>query len=134
MKIRCIANTGDVLPTMCRDPLRGIDIDTQFPVTTGSSYPVYAVTLFLGTVWYYVLDDDRNPWPTWMPAPLFEVEDGSLPPTWSIGYFRFSREEQYPILSFPEWAADHHFYERLVDREDEAIQVFENRRREVEDS
>jgi len=132
MRVRCVAVDGSALPPTCYDPRQGIDAGTEFPVTFGRTYCIYAITVHLGMVWYYILDDVGDPWPTWMPAPLFDVEDGSLPATWRVGYFRFSRENQYPILSFPEWAADHHFYERLVDGEAEAVRVFVSRRQEVE--
>jgi hypothetical protein len=132
MMVRCIANTGELLPPMSRDPAQGVDVTTAFPVSIGRSYAVFAMTNFLGIAWYYILDDDGNPWPTWAPSPLFEVDDGRLPTSWQIGYFRFSLEDQYPILSFPEWATDHRFYERLVEGEAEATRVFEGRRREVE--
>jgi hypothetical protein len=110
----------------------GVNADTEFPVTVGRSYHVYAVTIFLGIAWYYILNDDQHPWPTWTPAPLFDVKDGSLPASWRFGYFRFSNGHEYPILSFPEWSSDHAFYERLVDGEAEEVQIFEKRRREVE--
>ncbi len=132
MMVRCIANTGEVIPPMSRDPGRGVDATTVFPFSIGCSYAVFAMTNFLGIAWYYILDDDGNRWPTWAPSPLFNVDDGRLPASWQIGYFRFSDEDQYPILSFPEWATDHRFYERLVDGETEAVRVFEDRRREVE--
>jgi len=132
MIVRCVANTGEALPVMSRDSGRGFDADTEFPVSIGGSYAVFAMTVFLGIAWYYILDDDGNPWPTWAPSTLFEVNDGSLPPSWQVGYFRFSREDQYPILSFPEWARDHQFYERLVAGDNEAVRTFAQRRREVE--
>jgi hypothetical protein len=131
MIVRCIANTGDVLPPASRDPSRGFDVGTEFPVTVGRSYEVFAMTNVVGIAWFYVMDDHGEPWPTWMPSPLFEVVDGRLPSSWQVGYFRFSRDDQYPILSFPEWARDHSFYERLVDGEEEAVRVFDSRRREV---
>lgn len=132
MIVRCIDTTGDALPIIARDPVRGVDADTAFALTRGREYPAYAMTVLLGIVWYYVMDDDGHPWPTWVPGPLFEVIDGSFPPSWRLGYFRFSRDEQYPILSFPEWAQDHQFYERLVDGDLDAIEVFARRRREIE--
>lgn len=132
MRVRAIATTGNVLPVMSRDSLVGIDDSTQFPVTIGRDYAVFAMTVYLGMAWYYVLDDDGHAWPTWMPAPLFEVVDGSIPPTWTLGYFNFGREDQYPILSFPEWAGDHTFYERLVDGDESAVRTFSERRREIE--
>lgn len=92
------------------------------------------MTVFLGIAWYYVLDDDGHDWPTWIPAPLFDVDDGSLPRSWRVGYHRFDGEDQFPILSFPEWATDHRFYERLVDGDTDAVRIFNERRREIDES
>lgn len=132
MIIRCATNTGDALPSTAFDSSQGVTADTEFAVTPGRSYPVFGLTVLLGITWYYVLDDDGHEWPVWVPAALFEVVDGSIPDSWLIGYFRFSREEQYPLISFPEWATDHSFYERLVDGQPEAERVFALRRAEVE--
>ena len=132
MIVRCVETTGDALPITARDPVQGVDADTVFPVARDREYHVYAITVLLGIAWYYVMDEDGNPWPTWVPAPLFEVVDGSFPPSWRIGYFRFSPDDQYPILSFPEWAQDHQFYERLVDGDPVAIEIFARRRAEIE--
>lgn len=132
MIVRAIATTGDVLPALSRDSAAGVDVDTDFPVTLSRTYAVFAVTIYLGMAWYYIFNDDGHPWPTWTPAPLFEVVDGAVPASWRLGYFNFSRENQYPILSFPEWAEDHTFYERLVDGDEAAVRVFNERRHEVE--
>lgn len=132
MIVRAVATTGEVLPALSRDSAAGVEGDTVFPVTVGRAYPVFAVTIYLGVAWYYILNDDGHLWPTWAPAPLFEVVDGGLPASWKVGYFRFSRENQYPILSFPEWADDHTFYERLVDGDEAAMKVFAERRHEIE--
>lgn len=105
----------------------------EFALTINREYPVYAVTVSMGSAWYYLLDDDDQPWPTYSPSALFEITDGELPHSWRIGYFRHSVdiERQYPIISFPEWAEDRTFYERLVDGDSEAITVFERRKSEV---
>jgi len=132
MIVRAIATTGDVLPAQSRDSAAGIEGDTDFPVTLGRTYAVFAVTIYLGVAWYFILNDDGHPWPTWAPAPLFEVVDGAVPASWKLGYFKFSREDQYPILSFPEWAGDHTFYEHLVDGDEVATRVFNERRHEIE--
>jgi hypothetical protein len=132
MIVLCMANSGDVLPLMSRDSAQGFDGETEFPITIGRTYYVYAMTFYLGIAWYYILNDDGHYWPTWTPAPMFEIIDGALPESWQVGYFNFGREHQYPIISFPEWAEDHAFYERLVDGDDEAVRTFQRRRREVE--
>ena len=131
MIVRATADTGDVLPAMSRDTAVGIDGSTEFPVTIGATYAVFAMTIYLGMAWYYILDDDGRPWPTWAPAPLFEIVDGSIPTSWRVGYFHFDRENQYPILSFPEWVEDHSFYERFFDEDDTAVRIFAERRREI---
>ena len=132
MIVRCISRTGEALPTFAYDSRQGVTAQTEFAVTPGRAYHVFGVTVLLGIAWYYVLGDDGLAWPIWMPAPLFEVVDGSIPVSWIVGYFRFSRDSQYPMISFPEWATDHEFYERLVDGEPEAARVFALRRAEVE--
>lgn len=134
MIVCCLSNTGEILPVTSRDSARGFNADTEFPVTIGRSYDVFAMTIFLGIAWYYVLNDDGHDWPTWAPAPLFGVLDGTLPRSWVVGYFRFANGDQYPILSFPEWATDHAFYERLVDGDEAAVRIFQQRRQEIEEA
>jgi hypothetical protein len=131
MIVRCIANTGASLPAANIDARRGYSESTEFPLTVGGDYPVLALTVFLGTAWYFVLDDDGNPWPTWSPSALFEIIDGSLPSSWMVGRVGASADEHRIIISFPEWATDPTFYERLVDGESEATHVFADRRREA---
>ncbi|WP_405062218.1 hypothetical protein OG474_11405 [Kribbella sp. NBC_01505] len=132
MIVRCIANVADSLPPTAYDSGRGITAETEFPLTLGCSYPVYGITVLLGLTWYYVLNDDDLPWPVWAPAPLFEIVDGRFPASWQCGYFVFGRDNQYPLISFPEWATDYFFYERLVDGEPAARAIFDQRRREIE--
>lgn len=134
MIVRCLSNTCETLPATSRDSALGINADTEFPITIGRSYEVFAMTVLLGIAWYYVLDEHGHDWPTWTPAPLFDVVDGTLPRSWRVGYFRFEGEDQYPILSFPEWATDHRFYERLVDGDADAVRIFNERRKEIEET
>jgi hypothetical protein len=132
MIVRCVRNLADSLPSSTYDSRIGITTGTTFPVTVDRRYAVYAVTVFRGCTWYYILNDDGHAWPTWTPAPLFDITDGSLPASWILGYHRSSREDQNPMLSFPEWATDHYFYERLVDGDPDTVRVFATRRAEVE--
>jgi hypothetical protein len=133
MIVRCRSNTGETVPATSRDSALGINADTVFPLTIGRSYEVFAMTVFLGIAWYHVLNDDGHDWPTWAPAPLFDVADGTLPRSWRVGYVRLEGEDEYPILSFPEWATDHEFYERLVDGDADAVCIFNERRQEIEE-
>lgn len=133
VRVVCVASTGHALPQACLDEAAGITAESQFPLTVGSIYVVYAATIFRGHCWFYVFDDNRQPYPVWRLAPLFDVADPSLPQDWVMGYVREnSKDEGYPVLSFPEWALDPTFYERLVDRDAAAILAFEARRGSAE--
>jgi hypothetical protein len=86
---------------------------------------VYAVTSFLGGFWYYLLDDDQLGYPVWYPAPVFDVVDGQVPSNWELGHHDVGGGRFFAVLSFPEWARDRFFYERLVDGDPAAVSTFE---------
>ncbi len=123
MRVEARSDSGSVLPSSYLDARRGYTESTYFPVTVGSEYAVYGITFFLGGAWYYLLDDDRNPWPVWKPAPLFEVADPALPVSWRVGYHRWPNADSF-LVSWPEWSSDHFFYERLVDGERTELDLF----------
>ena len=133
MIVESISNSGADLPTPMLDARMRVTRESAFAVTPGRSYAVYAITLHLGGMWYYIINDDDHSWPIWHPAPLFSVTDGRLPASWKYAYHRFDSEDQIPLISFPEWADDWSFYERLLDGDPVALRVFEARRIEVED-
>lgn len=133
MRLLCIANTSNDLPSECLVDPRVLKPGKTFAVTVGASYVVYAVTVYRGFAWYYVLDDNELEYPVWKPAPLFELESGAIPGGWVLGYVRSEKEDVgYPLLSFAEWANDRTFYERLVDGDDDAVAVFDRQRIEAE--
>lgn len=133
MRVTCIGSTGTALPESCLDARANITRETNFPLTVGALYVVYAITTFHCHSWYYVFDDNERPYPVWRLAPLFEISEPSLPPDWIIGYVRRDlQDEGFPCISFPEWALDHHFYERLVDGDPTAVATFERRRASAE--
>ena len=131
MIVKCTANSGADLPVSQLSPSSGFTERTDFPLSLGRTYHVFALTLFLGGTWYFVLDDDNLDWPVWAPAELFEIVDGSLPVGWRVGEVRGDRG-LYPVISFEEWADDPGFYERLVDGEPRTVEIFKRRRAEIE--
>ncbi len=129
MRVTCMTTSGSSLPLSSLDELAGITRETEFALTIGAVYVVYAITTFHGHCWYYVFDDDLQPYPVWNLASLFEIPDPSLPRDWVVGYVRKGADDEgCPLISFPEWASDHLFYERLVDGDGDAVAVFEARR------
>ena len=132
MIVECLTTTADGLPASAYDSASGTTRDTEYPVTPGRHYAVYGITILHGHAWYYIHDDDDLDWPIHTPASMFAVIDGHLPTSWIVGYFRFAPDNQRPHISFPEWASDHYFYERLVDGDAEAARVYAIRRAEAE--
>lgn len=133
MRVTCVASSGASLPESCLDERRGIARDTEFPLTVGAVYVVHAITVWNGHCWYYVFDDNRLRYPVWQLAPLFEISEPSLPRDWIFGYVRIEPgDEGFPLISFPEWALDHFYYERLVDGDATAVATFDARRLSAE--
>jgi hypothetical protein len=133
MRVTCIASTATDLPPSCWDADIGITPEVTFPLTIGATYVVYAITVFRGHCWYYVFDDNRLAYPVWKLAALFEVSEPSIPPDWIVGYVRQDHDDEgFPLISFPEWALDHYFYERLVEGDSSASKTFQARRTSAE--
>jgi hypothetical protein len=83
------------------------------------------MTLFLGDVWYYICDDDYSYFPVWYPAYLFRVVDPRMSTTWQYAYDATAdSSDEAMVLAFKEWARDRRFYERLTERDPEAVETF----------
>ena len=121
MRIRCIANTGTFLSETYLDPAVGRTQETEFQLTIGKEYTVYALYQWQGSIWYYICDDQYTYYPQQNPAPLFEVVDNRL-----SSYWRF---KVYPNgllkLAFSEWLSDQFFYDKLTDGEQREVLIFE---------
>ncbi|WP_327393177.1 hypothetical protein OG533_31595 [Streptomyces sp. NBC_01186] len=81
-----------------------------------------------GLFWYYILDDRDLGYPVGHPCALFNVEDGTIPSWWIANYFPHYLNERSgtSIISFPEWATDAQFYEKLFDGDPAALAAFNN--------
>ncbi len=120
MRIRCIANTGASLPESYINPAQGYKKETEFPLTIGKEYNVYALKEWQGSVWYYICDDNYMYYPMQNPAPLFEVVDSRV-----SKYWRFKLHPNGLLkIAFEQWLSDTYFYDKLTDQKEEVL-VFE---------
>lgn len=125
MRVVCTNNRGDNLPKHLWNEAMGLSKSTHFHITIGSEYVVYAITLFLGDIWYYICDDSYKYFPVWHPACLFRVVDPRLSATWQYVYDPVTdSSDEAMLLGFREWATDHGFYERLTEGDPDAVGVF----------
>lgn len=127
MKVVCTANSGAILPDAYLDPRAGYDTRTEFRLTAGKEYIVYALAFRNMQVWYYIVDDAELWCPVHHPAPLFEVTDNTLSQYWR---YRFTPEhlDHLVLFAFAEWASDPYFYDRLTDHAENEVLVFERMR------
>ncbi len=130
MRVKCIANdvnkltSAEVRKRLTRSiHLEGADQD----LVIGHIYFVVAIAQWDdGGVRIYLHTIEENNYPYPYPLEMFDVIEPSLPTNWCLSF------EQQPLglvitrISFPEWANDEHFYERLVDGDKAAIAIYKN--------
>ncbi|HAX75168.1 MAG TPA: hypothetical protein DCY88_04850 [Cyanobacteria bacterium UBA11372] len=121
MRIRCIANTGESLPSNYIDPARGYKKETEFPLTVGKEYTVYALKQWQGTVWYYICDDNSTYYPIQTPAPLFEMVDNRMSKYWRFKFYNNGLLK----IAFQQWFSEPYFYDKLTDQKEEQVLIFD---------
>src|SRR5579871_5531772 len=84
MKVICIARRGETLPEEYLDSRLPRTRETDFHLTVGKEYVVYAIGVSAEQVWYYVVDDDNLWFPIRKPAPLFKVVDDRVSHHWRV--------------------------------------------------
>jgi len=122
MKLRCIANNGQALPDSYLESGSGYSSNTEFPLTIGKEYVVYALAIRDNQVWYYISDDDDLYYPVHQPAPLFEVVDNALSKYWKYA-FTPEHLDHLALFGFYEWISDPYFYDRLTDGREREVSI-----------
>ncbi|GET38882.1 hypothetical protein [Microseira wollei] len=108
MRIRCLANTGESLPSSYIAPARGYKQETEFPLTVGKEYTVDALKQWQRNVWYYICDDNSRYYPIQTPGPLFEMVDNRM-----SQYWRFKVSNNGLLNAFQQFS-DPYFYDKQI--------------------
>jgi hypothetical protein len=130
--VECIAETLQGLDDSWLSESSGWDSSTELRLTIGKQYVVFGLTTFTGGMWYYIVDDANLPYPVWHPAAVFTLVSGDLPSDWVVGQHRYPSGNVDTVVSFPEWAGDPYFYDRLTDGHDLEAQLFYKVKTELE--
>jgi hypothetical protein len=102
----------------------------QYQLDIGDVYTVYGITLTNQELIYLTMDK-WNTNPFWHPADVFEIVDNRLPPDWYFYYLGFEEGKVgRAIWGFKEFESED-FYQDLFEREKEVIQIFDKRRKEI---
>lgn len=105
--------------------------NTEFNLTIGKQYTVYAMMIWKNVINYLVVSDDSLS-PSWLPAHLFETTEPTLPKNW---YFKYFRKHENPTIAglsaiwgYEELITDEDHYRALTELEPDALEVFMKRK------
>lgn len=97
----------------------GVGEPSQIAVTVGKRYEICALSRWRNIVYFQVVDDLG--YPTWLPAWLFHVDDGSLPADWICTLLEGAVE----MIIGPRFIAeDEATYQRMVELDPESVSRF----------
>jgi hypothetical protein len=130
MQVECITNKTSLLNGW---PQSATPVEELLKI--GEVYIVYGI--YLGdSIAYEVLLDELDNHTTEFPSHLFKIVDNRLSSFFVIGESeRFSRSGEIiksSFISFPEWANDKSYFEKLVEGESDATDIFNAYRRKME--
>lgn len=98
----------------------GGEIDLEI----GREYIVYGVVFWDNSPWYYLCSEDDDEYPKPFASEFFDVSDDCLSVYWRLSSFEHGNGDVLSSLVFDEWARDPSFYERLVDSDQSASELF----------
>ena len=80
---------------------------------------------------YYLIDTNGDP--DWFPYLLFDITDNSIPRKWFTKVNGKNDDmDIYSLFGFDELCNDSDFYDQLLEREGEAMQIYFERKSELE--
>ncbi|OGX79262.1 MULTISPECIES: hypothetical protein [unclassified Exiguobacterium] len=124
MKVKCKEVTGvNLLPNTIK---LGYSIEADFELKINDTYIVYGMSLWGGSLQYLIQVNDYNP--SWFPAELFTVEKHKIPENWSFDFPLINNVNA--IWGYKELVDGSNHYDDLLEREGEALRIFEKRKKE----
>lgn len=97
--------------------------DGEIDLELGREYTVYGVIFRESSPWYYLCSEEYDEYPKPFAAEFFNISDERLSSYWKLSVDQ-GEEKILSSLVFDEWAKDDSFYERLIDDDPEAVELF----------
>ena len=132
MRVKCTCNDlAEINDVEVRVRL-GNSIHIEGPIRdlkVGKEYLVQAVEKRDDGLWFYLhsFKDSHHPYP--YPAEMFEMQEQLVPQGWCLGIKKVEGSMVVKWMSFPEWAMDDQFFEKLVDGDAKAMSIYRTKRR-----
>jgi hypothetical protein len=130
MNARCIHKSNDPVPPEL--VALGSTPSTRFDVKYGAVYEIYGICLFSRVLHYLVINEETNR-PDWTPACLFEVMNARFSQAWHYSYWGPNNEFGVEaVWGYSEMVTSPKHYVDLIEREAEALELFQRRCAELE--
>jgi len=119
MRVKCIVNALEQLADTGVKARLANSIHLDGPdenLVIGNTYEVLALDRADdGGLRVYLHSVERGDHPYPYPLEMFNIEDSTFPENWVIGFAQNQYGSTMKRISFPEWASDDRFFEKLVD-------------------
>lgn len=99
-------------------------LDGEIDLEIDREYRVYGVVFWDNSPWYYVCSEEYDEYPKPFAAEFFNISDDRLSSHWKLSAMDQGQGDIVSSLVFDEWAKDPSFYERLVEDDPEALELF----------
>jgi len=134
MRVKCICNDlAEIGDVEVRARL-GQSIHIEGPIrdlSVGKEYLVQALEKRDDGLWWYLHTSKDSDYPYPYPAEMFELQERSVPQGWCVGIKKVKGTMIFKWMSFPEWAMDDLFFERLVDGDAKTMSIYRSKKRLV---
>lgn len=131
MRVKCVLRDArDLNNKLVEHRLRrSIHLDGPIgDLGLGKIYNVVGLQESDGGIWVMLDTVEKSDYPYPYPIEMFEIIDCSLPGDWCINFVQRSDGAFIKRIGFREWATDETFYERLIDGDQGAIDVYRRER------
>lgn len=125
MKIKCIYNDPENTP-------KGIPNDFDYGLELGKEYLVMGVMTYKSSNNVYFLIEE-NLRPAWFPFQIFKIIKNDFPKDWYL-YINVSDKysDCYNLIGFEELCNNNSFFNKLLERDEEAMRIYFRRKIELE--
>lgn len=130
MKVICKKNTSKDFDL--KEVRSVISNEVRYPIEIGKEYLVMGIMILKrDKCIQYLIDDSGRPF--WIPYLLFDISDNALPNNWYVSIFdKNSPGDLFYLSGFYELCNDEDFHDSLMERDEEAMILYFQRKIELE--
>ena len=129
MRVICRANNSKALTPKYFAALSASE-QTIYHVSVAAEYFVFAMALYNSVMILLLVDDTGKP--NWYPIEFFSFNQPKLPADWFFSMDVANEHGVGAIWGYQHLVSDPEHYERLIEREPDALRIFEQEQRKAQ--